>query len=128
MKSDQDYLADFLDHDICYHLNRVYEEHNHLERQLNVEGNKHLSRIRESMSVVEAKTKERDRIKEKLNNSIEKQTNNNASGTTLPLSSESTRLQQKYAASEAVLQEAVRYGVPLCLLIPMQSVYIRILT
>mmetsp|Transcript_22551 Transcript_22551/g.22741 ORF Transcript_22551/g.22741 Transcript_22551/m.22741 type:complete len:1219 (+) Transcript_22551:249-3905(+) len=105
LSQDQDYLSDVLEHDICYHLHRIYEEHSHLERQLNSEGSRHLNKMKEAMSAFELRSRDRDRLREKMNGVLERAANANALPATL--TAETARWTQKLSGSESLLQDAV---------------------
>lgn len=105
ISQDQDYLSDVIEHDICYNLHRVYEEHSHLEKQLNSEGSKHLSKMKDAMTAFDIRSKDRDKIREKVNACLGRVTHLS----TIPssLSSETTKLSHKLGISEGLLQDAI---------------------
>jgi hypothetical protein len=107
LSQDQDFLSDILEHDICYNLHRVSEEHSHLEQQLNTEGNKHLNKIKEATKIFESRAKDRDKIKEKMQLTINRTT---ATSTTVavPVTTDTSRWTTKLANSESLLQDAIR--------------------
>eukprot|EP01041_Mallomonas_annulata_P001300 gene1300-2513_t len=105
LSQDQDYLSDVLEHEICYNLQRVHEEHNHLERQLNSEANKHLSKIKEATSGFELRTRERDKVREKVNVCLDKVSQMDVN-VTPALSAEASKWSQKLATSEGNLHDA----------------------
>ena len=104
LSQDQAYLSDYIDHDICFNLNRIFEEHTHLEKQLNNEGTKHTQKFKDAKLAVDARARDRDRIREKLSTSLERSAQAHAN----TLSLDSTKLSQKLTVCDALLQDAVR--------------------